>query len=119
MRTALLSAAAAAVLTFSANAAFAQSIEGQYSMVGVNQDKSTYSGAVEIKKIGPGYQIMWDLDGEKVYGAGMMDGGALYVGSVYDKKSIVAVMKPDGANFKGVWYQRAENGLGEEAWLKR
>lgn len=97
----------------------AQSIEGLYSLAGVNVDKSTYSGTVEVKKIGGGYQILWDLGSEKVYGAGLLDGTTLVVGTVYEKKSIVATMKPDGANFKGPWYQRGEKAFGEEVWLKR
>lgn len=118
MRSIVFATAAATLLT--ANIAMAQNIEGNYSMAGVNQDKTTYSGSVEVKKLGSGYQILWDLGGgEKVYGAGLMDGANLVVGTVYEKKSIVTVMKPDGANLKGVWYQRAESGLGEEAWIKR
>lgn len=116
MRFALLTAAA---LTLSANVALAQNIEGAYSLAGVNQDKTTYSGTVEVKKLGSGYQIQWDMDGEKTFGAGLLEGTTLYVGTVYDSKSVVSVMKADGANLKGTWYRRTEPGLGEEVWLKR
>ncbi len=98
-------------------AAFAQ-VEGNYAMTGVSTDKSTYAGTVEVTKAGPGFQIVWTIEGTRTFGAGMMEGGSLVVGSVDEGRAIVQVMKPDGRNLKGAWFRRTESALGEETWIR-
>jgi hypothetical protein len=102
-------------------AAFGQSIEGAYALQGMGTDKTTYAGRVEVTKSGAGFQVRWVYsDGSTVFGAGLMEGDTLSIGTVEDRKSIVSLMKrqADGG-FKGVWYQRGEAALGDETWIKQ
>lgn len=102
-----------------AGAAAAQSVEGAYALQGIDSKKTTYGGTVEVLKKGAGYQVAWTIDGEKTYGAGLMEGEAFVIGSIDEKRAIVQIMKRDGANLKGVWYKREDTGLGEETWIKK
>ena len=115
------SALTLAVLLSLGTAAFAQGIEGAYGLQGIGSDKVTYAGRVEVTKSGAGFQVKWlYADGSTTFGAGLLEGDTLSVGTVEDKRSVINLMKrqPDG-NFKGQWYQRGEAALGEETWLKQ
>lgn len=103
--------------------AFAQvvsaEIVGKYNIVkGVNPDGSEYDGQVTIKPdASGGVTIVWD-DGS--IGLGMIEGNRLYVGMVYEKRSVVMSMtiNKDGS-INGKWIQRTEAGTGIENWKKR
>ena len=66
-------------------------IVGNYTIVkGVNPDGSTYDGTVKISPdASGGVTIRWD-DGS--VGLGMIEGNKLYVGMVYEKRSVVMAM---------------------------
>jgi len=113
------SAMAAAIAVGHATAALDQ--EGAYALQGMSGDKTTYAGRVEVLKSGAGFQVKWTYsDGSSVFGAGLLEGDTLSIGTVEDRKSIINLMKrqADGG-FKGIWYQRGETALGEETWIKQ
>jgi hypothetical protein len=98
----------------------AQAFEGAYALTGMDPDKSTYAGTVEVLKSGAGYQVKWTIDGSSNFGAAMAEGDVLWVGYVDDGKSGVTKMTKDATgNLKGPWYRRGGNGLGEETWTKK
>jgi len=122
MKNLLARSAYALIFVFAAgSAALGQSIEGAYAFQGMSPDKTTYAGRVEVTKSGAGFQMRWLYsDGSIIFGAGLMEGETLSVGTVEDKKSIVSLMERQGdGGFKGVWYQRGEAALGDESWIKQ
>lgn len=98
----------------------AQAFEGSYALTGMDPDKSTYAGTVEVLKSGAGFQVKWTIDGSSNFGAAMMEGDALWVGYVDDGKSGITKMTKDAAgNLTGPWYRRGGSGLGQETWTKK
>ena len=93
-------------------------IVGNYKIVkGVNPDGSEYDGTVKISPdASGGVTVRWD-DGS--VGLGMIEGNKLYIGMVYEKRSVVMSMdiKPGGL-ITGKWIQRTEAGNGIEHWKK-
>jgi hypothetical protein len=113
-----------AILTFSfATSVFAQitnsELAGKYDIIkGVNPDGTTYDGSLTIKPdASGGVTIIWD-DGS--IGLGMIEGNKLYVGMVFEKRSLVMSMtiNKDGT-IVGKWIQRTEPGIGTESWKKK
>jgi hypothetical protein len=100
--------------------AYAGAFEGAYELQGVDADKSTYKGTVEVMKSGAGYQIRWVMDGTTSFGAGMLDGETLWVGYVDEGRAgITGMKKQANGDLKGPWYRRGGKALGEETWVKK
>lgn len=118
----LLMAGALALLV-TAQGAWAQvtasEIAGKYTITkGVNLDGSEYDGTVTLQPdASGGVTVRWD-DGS--IGLGMIEGNRLYVGMVFEKRSVVMSMtiNPD-KTITGKWIQRTEAGTGVEHWKKR
>lgn len=91
---------------------------GTYKIVkGIDQDGASYDGTVKITPdASGGVTVRWDDGG---VGLGMIEGNKLYVGMVYDKRSLVMSMdiKPGGL-ISGKYIQRGYAGTGVEYWQK-
>ena len=113
---------AGAVLLAPLSVATAQTsadIVGRYTITkGVNLDGSSYEGKVVVTPdASGGVTVRWD-DGS--VGLGMIDNGKLYVGMVFEKKSVIVAMtiNPD-KTLSGKWIQRTQAGNGIEVWKKQ
>lgn len=113
---------AGAVLLAPLSVATAQTsadIVGRYTITkGVNPDGSSYEGKVVVTPdASGGVTVRWD-DGS--VGLGMIDNGKLYVGMVFEKKSVIVAMtiNPD-KTLSGKWIQRTQAGNGIEVWKKQ
>jgi hypothetical protein len=110
-------------ITLLAAPASAQTVNpvGNYAVQGLDPDKTAYAGEVTVSPNGgAGFQVLWDVDGQKVYGAAMLVGNALYIGSVWDKRSVVSLVTfaADG-NAEGPWFMREQSQPGTERWIKK
>lgn len=94
-------------------------IVGKYQIVkGVNPDGSTYDGSLTVKSdASGGVTVTWD-DGS--VGLGMIEGNRLYIGLVFEKRSMVMALtfNKDGTA-TGKWILRTESGVGIENWKRR
>jgi hypothetical protein len=91
-------------------------IVGNYIVKGTDLDGSSYDGTVSIKPdASGGVSIRWD-DGST--GLGMIEGSKLYVGMVYEKRSIIMSMDIKPGVISGKWIQRTYAGNGLEQWRK-
>ena len=111
-----------ALSTASISAAWAQfttaDIIGNYKIIkGIDQDGATYDGTVQISPdASGGVTVRWD-DGS--IGLGMIEGSKLYVGMVYEKRSIIMSMDINpGGLITGKYIQRTYPGNGIEHWKK-
>lgn len=94
-------------------------IVGRYVITkGVNMDGSTYDGTVQITPdASGGVSVRWD-DGS--VGLGLIEGNKLYVGMVYEKRSVVMSMTINAdKTISGKWIQRTQPGTGLETWKKQ
>ncbi len=118
LKSLLVSLALSTAFVSSAWAQFTSAdIVGNYLVKGTDIDGTSYDGTVKITPdASGGVTIRWD-DGS--VGLGMIEGSKLYVGMVYEKKSIVMSMdiKPGGL-ISGKWIQRTYAGNGLEQWKK-
>ncbi len=92
-------------------------IVGNYLVKGTDLDGTSYDGTVKITPdASGGVTVLWD-DGS--IGLGIIEGSKLYVGMVYEKRSIVMSMdiKPGGL-ISGKWIQRTYAGNGLEQWKR-
>ncbi len=93
---------------------------GTYAVLGINQDKTTYAGEVTVIPNGPGYQVLWVIDGEGSNGSALLVGNVLCIGNVSDKRATITQMVFDASgNAEGTWLMRETPQLGQERWIKR
>ncbi len=81
-------------------------INGDYSVIGTNENGSPYKGSLEVIKQGDVYQFRWDA-GKQYDGVGVSNG------------NVIAVAFTEGSNGKGcgvVSYQVLENGSLNGYW---
>ncbi|MFI4988373.1 MAG: hypothetical protein ACHQF3_13110 [Alphaproteobacteria bacterium] len=121
MTPCFLKAAAPFLLAFAITTPLlAEPIEGSYSLEGANPSGSTYSGKVTVAKAGTGYEVEWDIAGNKFHGGGLLQGGTLSIGFFYANQPGVVLMQiQSDASLRGAWYYVGDNGsLGQESWTK-
>jgi hypothetical protein len=74
------------------------SIEGEYVVIGENEDGSTYRGTATITREGDYYRIVWFIAGDRNESLGYQEGITLRC----DEWSVVYEIKEDGT-LEGKW----------------
>jgi hypothetical protein len=103
MNRSWLTAAAAVLFVVSvgcAPAAHGADITGKYRCEGTNAEGKTYTGTVEITKVGDTYKVAWTLgSGESYEGVGILEGDVLGVSF----GGGVVVYKVEKGKMSGKW----------------
>ena len=77
---------------------------GVYSCEGMNPDKTTYEGIVEIVKNRDTYLVRWTMqDNSRVVGVGIFTGGMLSVSYFGGTPSLVVYTVGEGGRLDGKW----------------
>jgi hypothetical protein len=93
----------------------AQTVSGNYSLVGKNFDGSTYTGTVQITPNGSTCRIAWQTAGSRSEGMCMLSGNAFAafykLGSEYGL--VIYELQTDGS-LRGRWSVADKQGVGTE-----
>jgi hypothetical protein len=107
--------------------------EGRHSVEGVNaEDGQTYTGSVQVERMGEVYRVIWTIAGDQTEGIGIglkLVDGHMVSGPASDADTGIAVSylsgqtpgnatyfeRPDGS-WQGVWAYQGSRTLAQETW---
>jgi hypothetical protein len=110
----------AAVLLWSATAAFAADPTGRYTVTGSNPGGgSEYSGTVSVEKTGQTYRVIWVVGGTRYIGTGIGNHDFIAVSYKSGSDTGLALYGSDGGNWSGVWAYSGAKRMGTEVWKRQ
>ena len=97
-----------------------------FNVQGTGPDGSTYTATVTVTELHPSgkvagdvFDVVWDFNGSKIQGVGMVDPAnrnLLTVSYVLNGLPGLSIMTQQGGSVTGVWYVQGAPGTGTETW---
>jgi hypothetical protein len=93
---------------------------GTYELSGTNPGNgSAYSGTVTVQRTGDTFLIIWIVAGSRQVGIGIGKDDFLAVSYRSGNAIGIAVYRPDGDGWRGIWAPAGSQNLGTEVWTRR
>src|SRR5262245_39789206 len=109
----------AVALLFSVLSSLADPV-GTYGLSGTNPGNgSEYSGIVTVERTGNTFRVIWTIAGSRQVGIGVGADDFFAVSYRSGNAFGIAVYRPDGDGWKGIWAPAGSQNLGTETWTRR
>ncbi len=102
-------------------AAFAADPVGSYQVQGGNPGNSdTYHGVVTVQKTGQTYRVIWVIGSMRFVGTGIETNDFFSVAYAAPSKGFgLALYRPNGGDWAGVWTVAGGQAVGWETWKRQ
>ena len=93
--------------------------EGTYEVSGTNPGNgSTYSGRVTVQRTEETFVVVWIVASSRQVGIGVGKDDFLAVSYRSGNSIGIAVYRPDGEGWRGIWAPAGSQDLGTEIWTR-